>query len=301
MILILRSQLNYPPVLDRNHHLARHADILQCIETRISMLMMTYSKYIEANLCCFIPGRVIDEVMRLLRLVGNTGEQFRAREILQELRDITSMAIEHFDEKIAPDLKKLYQENAKFQLKGTPLAMIISAMRSPSGSLADESLLDASTSSSAGDESGRIATCCSNTHTFFMTKMNARIKREIKTVQIRHMKLIRAQNLQIAELRSQVGELKRRVDETDAKNREIHARLNVNQMQTQQPSPAELVTPASDTFIRKSNIKPRTATIILKRRIEQFAAEKAAEEEAAASGVTSEETGLPAKRTRQCQ
>lgn len=252
---------------------------------------MTYSKYIEANLCCFIPGRVIDEVMRLLRLVSYTDEQFRAREILQELRDITSMAIEHFDEKIAPDLKKLYQENAKFQLKGTPLLAIISAMRSPSGSLADESLLDASTSSATGEDAGR-STCCSNTHTFFMTKMNARIKREIKTVQLRHMKLIRAQNVQIAELRSQVAELKRRVDET---NREIH--LNVNQM-TQQPSAAELGTPTSDTFIRKSNIKPRTATIILKRRIEQFAAEKEAAKEDAVS--SDRDMVVPTKRTRPC-
>lgn len=42
----------------RNHPLARHADILTCIETRMSMLSMTYSKYIEVNLCCFIPGKV---------------------------------------------------------------------------------------------------------------------------------------------------------------------------------------------------------------------------------------------------
>lgn len=42
----------------RNHPLAKHSDILTCIETRISMLSMTYTKYIEVNLCCFIPGKV---------------------------------------------------------------------------------------------------------------------------------------------------------------------------------------------------------------------------------------------------
>lgn len=259
------------------------------------MLMMTYSKYIEANMCCFIPGRVIDEVLRLLRLVGNTSEQFRAREILQELRDITSMAIEHFDEKIAPDLKKVYQDNAKFNLKGTPFALIINAIRSGSSvSLSDDSLLDASTSSSASiaaataDDSHvqGIASPATpvrptlgaaespDTHGFWMAKMNARIKREIKTVQMRHMKLIREQNAQISELRSQVAELKRRVEETDAKNREIH--LNVNQMSQQPPTvgtgSAEVV---SEPFLRKTNIKPRTATIILKRRLEQFDKEKA--------------------------
>jgi len=43
----------------RTHPLARHVDILGAIETRISLLSMTYSKYIDQGLCCFIPGKVI--------------------------------------------------------------------------------------------------------------------------------------------------------------------------------------------------------------------------------------------------
>lgn len=298
-------------IISRNHRLARHADVLQCIETRISMLMMTYNKYIEANMCCFIPGRVIDEVLRLLRLVGNTSEQFRAREILQELRDITSMAIEHFDEKIAPDLKKQYQDNAKLQLKGTPIALIINAIRGGSSmSLSDTSMLDASTSSVTGAVTEEDRNCPSpvtpqrgtplraiaggsssgggnssagelspDTHGFLVAKMNARIKREINTVQLRHMKLFRAQNAQISELRAQLAELKRRVEETDAKNREIH--LNVNQI-AQQPT----TNVTAEPFIRKPNIKPRTATIILKRRLDQFDKEKAERKALAAAGLT---------------
>ncbi|XP_036338290.1 uncharacterized protein LOC118748094 [Rhagoletis pomonella] len=89
----------------RNHSLARHADILTSIETRISMLSMTYCKYIDLNLCCFIPGRVLDEIFRILSLVSKTRKTLRPHEVLQELRDISSMAIEHFDEKIANLLK----------------------------------------------------------------------------------------------------------------------------------------------------------------------------------------------------
>ncbi|XP_004525425.1 uncharacterized protein LOC101449691 [Ceratitis capitata] len=89
----------------RNHSLARHADILTSIETRISMLSMTYSKYIDLNLCCFIPGRVLDEIFRILLLVSKSRKTLRPHEVLQELRDISSMAIEHFDEKIATQLK----------------------------------------------------------------------------------------------------------------------------------------------------------------------------------------------------
>lgn len=90
----------------RNHPLARHCDILNAIETRLSLLSMTFIKYVDMNLCCFIPGKVIDEIYRVLKLVQNTKSPPRAHEILQELRDISSMAMEHFDEKIVPILKQ---------------------------------------------------------------------------------------------------------------------------------------------------------------------------------------------------
>lgn len=85
--------------------MARHSDILTSIETRISMLTMTYSKFIDLNICCFIPGRVLDEINSILRLLASTTKQLRPHEVLQELRDISSMAIEHFDEKIAVNFK----------------------------------------------------------------------------------------------------------------------------------------------------------------------------------------------------
>jgi len=62
----------------------------------------------DFNLCCFIPGKVIDEVLNILKLVENTGKPLRAHEVLQELRDISSMAIEHFDEKISGLLKRSF-------------------------------------------------------------------------------------------------------------------------------------------------------------------------------------------------
>uniref|UniRef100_A0A0A9WGF7 F-box only protein 28 n=1 Tax=Lygus hesperus TaxID=30085 RepID=A0A0A9WGF7_LYGHE len=89
----------------RVHPLARQCDILIAIETRLSMLAMTFTKWIDANVCCFIPGKVIDEIMRVLRCVANNPNPPRAHEILQELRDISSMAMEHFDERILPVLK----------------------------------------------------------------------------------------------------------------------------------------------------------------------------------------------------
>ncbi|XP_053674365.1 uncharacterized protein LOC128724668 [Anopheles nili] len=107
----IKSQLPRRESERRNHPLAKHADILTCIETRISMLSMTYSKYIEKEVCCFIPGKVIDEVMQILFLVENISFPLRAHDVLQELRDISSMAIEHFDEHIVDGLKRLIGEH----------------------------------------------------------------------------------------------------------------------------------------------------------------------------------------------
>lgn len=104
----IKAQLPRRESERRNHALSKHADILTCIETRISMLSMTYTKYIDLNLCCFIPGKIIDEVLKILELVDTTTRPLRAHDVLQELRDISSMAIDHFDEKIAPVLKKSF-------------------------------------------------------------------------------------------------------------------------------------------------------------------------------------------------
>lgn len=94
----------------RYHPLARHCDILASIETRISMLNMTYSKFIDNGICCFIPGKVIDEIIRVLHIVESSKTPPRAHEVLQELRDISSMAIEHFDDKISPAFRRKLQE-----------------------------------------------------------------------------------------------------------------------------------------------------------------------------------------------
>jgi len=114
----VKSQLPRRESERRTHHLARHIDILASIETRLSLLKMTYTKYIDITACCFIPGKVLDEMLRVLRYTDDhvSGARIppRAHELLQELRDISSMAMEHFDERIAADLRKKYQP---FQIK----------------------------------------------------------------------------------------------------------------------------------------------------------------------------------------
>lgn len=49
--------------------------------------------------------QVLDELERVLNVVEKPTSPPRANEILQELRDISSMAMEYFDEKILPVIK----------------------------------------------------------------------------------------------------------------------------------------------------------------------------------------------------
>ncbi|GFT13455.1 f-box only protein 28 [Nephila pilipes] len=102
----VKSQLPRRESERRKHPLARHCDILTAVETRLSLLGMTYMKFIEMNLCCFIPGKVLDEIYKVLRYVTSEQTPVRAHEVLQELRDLSSMAMEHFDEKISPAFRK---------------------------------------------------------------------------------------------------------------------------------------------------------------------------------------------------
>ena len=45
------------------HVLIRHYDVLSTIGRNLIILDDTFSKYINLNLCCFIPGQVIDNMI----------------------------------------------------------------------------------------------------------------------------------------------------------------------------------------------------------------------------------------------
>lgn len=67
----------------------------------ISWLFLKKAKYLW--ICDLI--QVLDELLSILYKLQSSDQPPRSHEFLQELRDISSMAMEHFDEKIAPGLK----------------------------------------------------------------------------------------------------------------------------------------------------------------------------------------------------
>ncbi|XP_058066553.1 uncharacterized protein LOC131216155 [Anopheles bellator] len=283
----IKSQLPRRESERRNHPLAKHSDILTCIETRISMLSMTYSKYIDKELCCFIPGKVIDEVLTILRLIENTTRPLRAHEILQELRDISSMAIEHFDENIAHRLKKYVEvpfphHHQVATIQGTnapfPSAVllhndvfipceIIPTLAQSSTSTVARSTTPSSATVASAATSGYYRSGCDvgslNQAAMSIDKKARKMRNDITQMQ-RTMGSYKAEarsmRHMLKRLHTEMKELRRRLEESETKNRELLA--NINQLSFGAPSAANAAT-ASTTAIKQCNIKPRTA--ILKR------------------------------------
>ncbi|KAI6183187.1 F-box domain-containing protein [Aphelenchoides bicaudatus] len=98
----------------KEHPLHRYSEIINQLETRHTLLSMTYKKYIDAQISCFIPGKVLDLCFNVLNMIRNYVKnevymQLNAINILRDVRDYSTMASEHFDQYIVPILNKRMQ------------------------------------------------------------------------------------------------------------------------------------------------------------------------------------------------
>ncbi|KAI5643481.1 F-box only protein 28 [Phthorimaea operculella] len=189
----------------RYHPLSRHCDILTSIETRISMLNMTYSKFIDNGLCCFIPGKVIDEIKRVLSIVETSKTPPRAHEVLQELRDISSMAIEHFDDKISPAFRKKLQEGAQPPPVRTAAIVAPLQMRQEMNSLKRRSILNA-----------KLSLYLASQYKKFFKRML-----EYKKLALRQRRTIRELTKHQRDQDATIADLKKRIEECDIKYSEL--------------------------------------------------------------------------------
>lgn len=246
----------------RTHPMARHCDILSAVETRISMLNMTFMKYIESNMCCFIPGKVIDEIERVLYLVEASSCPPRTHEFLQELRDISSMAMEHFDEHILPNLKlKPAFKLATSVIKPSRVFLV-------QNSVADE-LKKVRTQNNVHKHqlsmtSSHILQLCVK-----LKKQNNRLKSQSEQIREQERK-IQEQNTKIQEQETIITDLKKRMEDWDQKFSDLTTEVirTRNELQEHHPSknttksttPSLLLPPPAKLF--RSNIKPRTSRIL---------------------------------------
>lgn len=76
---------------------------------------------------------MLDEIIRVLKYITDSHCPPRAHELLQELRDISSMAMEHFDEHIVPTLKSYMPSVTAYGLSNSFSVDHSSDYGSPSG------------------------------------------------------------------------------------------------------------------------------------------------------------------------
>ncbi|KAK2584550.1 hypothetical protein KPH14_006919 [Odynerus spinipes] len=236
----VKSQLPRRESERRSHPLARHCDILTAIETRISMLSMTFIKYVDLNLCCFIPGKVIDEIFRVLRLIRDLKTPPRAHEILQELRDISSMAMEHFDEKILPDLKhsistSVVSNVGSYELPGGSLMIshhTASLNNSTlSHSYSTEKLNQTFKKIYSRTKRNKISVISVKTQ---MSKMKLIIKKQMVLMRLQNLKL-QKQTKKIHDQDTQLAEMRKHLEEWEQKMGDLTAELSRAREETQKP------------------------------------------------------------------
>ncbi|XP_049787954.1 F-box only protein 28 [Schistocerca cancellata] len=202
----IKSQLPRRESERRNHPLSKHCDILSGIETRMSMLSMTFMKFISNGMCCFIPGKVIDEIFRILRYMESYGIDApppRTLDTLQELRDISSMAMEHFEEKIVPILKSRLecQNYPNYPLAG-PSRRIENFQRQFMTIRNHEKY-----------------------NMDILAKMDERLKKSNIRI-AKQARMLQEQNAKLIAQDAQINELKQHLEEWDHKLRELEAKVN---------------------------------------------------------------------------
>lgn len=79
----------------RDHPLNRYSEIVSALETRYTLLSMTYKKYMDAGLSCFVPGKVLDlsfDVLNMIRdyVKRNVHEQLNAITVMRDIRDYST-------------------------------------------------------------------------------------------------------------------------------------------------------------------------------------------------------------------
>ena len=89
-----------------NHKLSRHFEILTSInKASFSILGSTFLRYIDSGRCCFIPGKVLDEILYIVGKLRAEENPPEPHEILKEVRELRDMAVEYFKEEIVPSLE----------------------------------------------------------------------------------------------------------------------------------------------------------------------------------------------------
>ncbi|XP_066955440.1 uncharacterized protein [Macrobrachium rosenbergii] len=117
----------------RTHPLARESDIVKSLHSRLLLLQISIGKHTVRKHCCFFAGDILDEVYRILAYIKSTPNLDQEYIVTGELFDLSTMAMEYFQEHIEPRLPKITFFDSKF-VGVTSRFSEECSVRSPSGS-----------------------------------------------------------------------------------------------------------------------------------------------------------------------
>ncbi|KAG5886023.1 hypothetical protein JTB14_023664 [Gonioctena quinquepunctata] len=187
------------------------------------MLNMTYIKYIDSNLLCFIPGKVLDEMRNVLNLVESNQAPPRTHQLLQELRDLSSMAMEHFDEHILPKLKERLDRRSAISYSS-----LATSSKSPRIMYVQHSLSNElhKVKKQSKTHKHHISYLTQSTQKLCqkLRKQNTRLKAQSLKIREQERK-IQEQNTKIQEQEATLADIKKHIDEWDQKYKDLTTEL----------------------------------------------------------------------------
>lgn len=198
---------------------------------------------------------MIDECYKILASISSKSsptteiKNLRAHEILQELRDISSMAIEHFDEKIVPDIKKNRPEASQM----TFYDMMLQSPRCTSIDNFHPAFNLSKTQSNTSISSSMSSLKEFKPKSEIKTKLSSVIKLYKK-----QSRIIKSQSKQIYRMITSMKGMKRRLDDTEIKNRELTESIkHLKDVRKQEIEPESSPPPK----------KRRSATMVIQRHL----------------------------------
>ncbi|KIH66631.1 F-box domain protein, partial [Ancylostoma duodenale] len=92
--LRIKRELPRRESMRRSHRLSRLNDAYAGLDTRFSIMTMTYRKFIDMKASCFIPGKVLDEFFRIIDILKKSHDRggtltIDIHELLKDLRDLS--------------------------------------------------------------------------------------------------------------------------------------------------------------------------------------------------------------------
>ncbi|XP_031616515.1 uncharacterized protein LOC116336659 [Contarinia nasturtii] len=96
----------------RAHPLYYECDIIETCCMRLSLLQMTFGRYIEHKHICFFPGAFLDEVYNVLNDIRTTPNLGRPFKVTEELIDLSTMAMEYFKDHLEPSMPQFFGKSS---------------------------------------------------------------------------------------------------------------------------------------------------------------------------------------------